>query len=237
MLVARTIGMYSRAPAAALATTSVRPTARRSGITMPPAPAACAVRVMAPRLCGSSNPSSTTNNCAAGATSSSCAYFWGAPTATTPWCAGVPAMRSSPARSSKRTDTDARRAKSMISCNRTLAAPLATRMRSSGRPAFKLSSTGLIPLRTAIKPLLLGLEIQPVVKPIGEVGQRCDQGHLDDLLVVEMLGQRVARFRAVTSACQLSGILDCGAFGGAEAAVLAALERAHFIFRDARLAA
>src|ERR1035438_5580121 len=51
----------------------VNPNARRSGMTTPPAPAACAVRTMAPRLCGSSTPSSTTNNCAEGATSSSSA--------------------------------------------------------------------------------------------------------------------------------------------------------------------
>jgi hypothetical protein len=66
MLVTRVTGRYSSAPAAALATTSVRPTARRSGMMMPPAPAACAVRTIAPRLCGSSTPSSTTINCGGG---------------------------------------------------------------------------------------------------------------------------------------------------------------------------
>ena len=46
-------------------------------------------------------------------------------------------------------DTDARRARSMISCRRGPPAPLAIRMRSSGRPALRLSSTGLMPLRMA----------------------------------------------------------------------------------------
>ena len=39
---------------------SVSPAARRSGITTAAAPAAWAVRMIAPRLCGSSMPSSTT---------------------------------------------------------------------------------------------------------------------------------------------------------------------------------
>src|ERR1019366_8940174 len=58
ILVTRTTGRCSSAPAAALATTSVMPAARRSGMMMAPAPAAWAVRMTAPRLGGSSTPSS-----------------------------------------------------------------------------------------------------------------------------------------------------------------------------------
>ena len=50
ILAARTIGTYSSAPAADLPTVSVSPTARRSGMITASAPAAFAVRMMAPRL-------------------------------------------------------------------------------------------------------------------------------------------------------------------------------------------
>ena len=54
IFVTLTQGMYSMAPADALATISVSPQALRFGITMPCAPAHSALRMMAPRLCGSS---------------------------------------------------------------------------------------------------------------------------------------------------------------------------------------
>src|ERR1039457_6844671 len=149
-LVTRATGRCSSAPAAALATTSVTPAARRSGTMMEPAPAACAVRIMAPRLCGSSTPSSTTTSSEEAAESRS-AYCLAAPSATTPWWAELPASRSSAARGSKRTCTEARRARSMISCSRGPPAPLATSNRSSGRPAFKASAIGWTPLRIGIR--------------------------------------------------------------------------------------
>ena len=54
MLATRTTGIYSTAPAEVLATVAVSPTPRRLGMMTPCAPAASAVRMMAPRLCGSS---------------------------------------------------------------------------------------------------------------------------------------------------------------------------------------
>src|ERR1700693_2322519 len=154
--------------------------------------------------------------------------------ATTPWCAGVPARRSSPARSSKRTETDARRARSMICCRRAPPAPLAIRMRSSGRPAFRLSSTGLIPLRMAIRGTWLRQQVEPVVKPVREISHRRDQGNLDDLFIVEMLVEGRACLGRIRRAGRFAGILNGCAFGPAEAAVLPALQGAHLIFRDAR---
>ncbi len=77
-LVTRATGQRSTAPADALATAGVTPTARSLGMTTPCAPRAWAERMMAPRLCGSSTPSSTTTSggrpvCAAAARSSSSA--------------------------------------------------------------------------------------------------------------------------------------------------------------------
>ena len=57
MFTTLTTGTYSRAPAAAFATVSVRPAARRSGMITPCTPAASAVLRMAPRFLGSSTPS------------------------------------------------------------------------------------------------------------------------------------------------------------------------------------
>ena len=56
----RATGRCATAPAEARAAASVSPAARRSGMTTPLAPAASAVRMIAPRFCGSSTPSSKT---------------------------------------------------------------------------------------------------------------------------------------------------------------------------------
>ena len=59
MFVTLAMGRCSLAPAEALVTVPVTLAARRSGMTTPFAPAASAVRRIAPRLCGSSTPSRT----------------------------------------------------------------------------------------------------------------------------------------------------------------------------------
>ena len=56
----RATGIYSSAPAEALPTTAVRPTLRRLGMMTPCAPAHSAVRMIAPRLCGSDSSSQMT---------------------------------------------------------------------------------------------------------------------------------------------------------------------------------
>ena len=55
-------GRYSAAPAAAFSAAGVRPAARWRRVTRPVAPADTALRMTAPRLCGSVTPSSTTRN-------------------------------------------------------------------------------------------------------------------------------------------------------------------------------
>src|ERR1035437_4126922 len=60
MFVTLATGRCSLAPAETFAPAPVTAADRRSGITTPSAPAASAVRRIAPRLCGSSTPSSTT---------------------------------------------------------------------------------------------------------------------------------------------------------------------------------
>ena len=84
MFTTRTTGKYASAPAAARPTVSVNPAARRSGITTAAAPAACAVRMIAPRLCGSSTPSKITCNPPDAAVSSIDEYFSAAPNPMTP---------------------------------------------------------------------------------------------------------------------------------------------------------
>src|SRR5262245_46234876 len=59
-LVTRATRTYSTAPAEVLATVSLRPAARCSGMKTPSTPAHSQVRRTAPRLCGSSTPSSST---------------------------------------------------------------------------------------------------------------------------------------------------------------------------------
>ena len=98
ILVTRATFMYSTAPAEALATEAVRPTLRRLGMMTPCAPAHSAVRMMAPRLCGSLISSHTTSrgasprSRAAERMSSTLAYSRTAARAMTPWCAFVALM-------------------------------------------------------------------------------------------------------------------------------------------------
>ncbi len=68
----RATGRCSTAPADALQTAGVTSAERRSGMTTPVAPAASAVRQIAPRFCGSVTSSSATSQ-ASGAASSSVA--------------------------------------------------------------------------------------------------------------------------------------------------------------------
>src|SRR6266446_5782535 len=88
MFVTFAMGRCSLAPADDFATVPVTPAARLSGITTPSAPEASAVRRIAPRLCGSSTPSSTMTSeyCPrfAAITSSKSAYCFDEVTATTP---------------------------------------------------------------------------------------------------------------------------------------------------------
>src|ERR1039458_7066704 len=233
MLVTRTTGRCSSAPAAALATTSVTPAARRSGMMMAPAPAACAVRMTAPRLCGSSTPSSTTS-ISLSATLSRSAYLRAAPRAITPWCAAVLANRSSDERGSNRTGTLPRRARSMISCKRGPPAPCAITMRSIGLPARKASAMGWMPLRRAIG-LGLGQNLQAVVEAIGEVRHGDGEGDFHDLFVGEMLEHLLARRRRVGGKRQFARIADGGAVGRVEGLVLPALDGAQFVFGESRL--
>ena len=62
MLETRDTGTCTRAPADARMAPGETDAARRSGIINPWPPAACNVRAMAPRLCGSTTPSNTANN-------------------------------------------------------------------------------------------------------------------------------------------------------------------------------
>ena len=80
------------APAEVFATVAVSPTARRFGMITPCAPARFAVRMIAPRLCGSSILSRIKMNggspfsSAFFKISSTSAYSYAAATAMTPWC-------------------------------------------------------------------------------------------------------------------------------------------------------
>src|ERR1019366_3722122 len=217
ILVTRTTGRCSSAPAAALATTSVMPAARRSGMMMAPAPAAWAVRMTAPRLCGSSTPSSTTS-ISLDATLSRSAYLRAAPRAITPWCAGELANRSSAERGSNPTGTPARLARSIISCKRGPPAPCAITMRSIGLPARKASAMGWMPLSRAIA-LGLGQNPEAVVEAIGEVRHSDHEGDFHYLFVGKMLEHLLARRLRVGGAGQFAGIADGGALGRAEALV------------------
>ena len=150
MFVTLAIGRCSLAPAEDLATIDVTPAARRSGMTTPSAPAASAVRRTAPRLCGSSTPSSTTiSECCprfASMTSSRSLYCFADVTATTPWCAPFPAMRSNSGRGRKRTAIPTLRHSSTTRCSRKSCRSLATPTHWNARPrAFKASATALMP--------------------------------------------------------------------------------------------
>src|ERR1035437_4799224 len=139
----------------------------------------------APRLCGSSTPSSTTSISLA-ATESRSVYLRAAPRAITPWCAGELANRSSDERGSKRSGTPARRARSMISCKRGPPAPCAITMRSIGLPARRASAMGCMPLSRAIA-LGPGQNLQTVIEAIGEVRHGDDEGDFHYLFVGEVL--------------------------------------------------
>src|ERR1700733_3074372 len=145
----RATGRCASAPADALSTVSLNPAARLSGITTPCAPAASEVRTIAPRLWGSSMPSSSTSRpwppLAASKSSSSTAGF-AAPSAATPWCSRVPVARSSCWRSSNRTGTPRDFARRTTCSTRSPCRPLAINMRSSGRPAERASSTAWNPV-------------------------------------------------------------------------------------------
>src|ERR1035441_4689755 len=235
ILVTRTTGRCSSAPAAALATTSVMPAARRSGMMMAPAPAAWAVRMTAPRLCGSSTPSSTTS-ISADATESSSAYWRGAPPrGTTPWWPELVATRSSAERGSKRTGTPARRARSTISCKRGPPAPWAMTMRSMGLAARKASATGWMPLSKGMA-LGLGQNFQSVVEAVGEVRHGDHEGDFHHLFVGKMLEHFLARRLRVGGAGQFARIANGGALARADALVPPVLERAQFVFGESRFA-
>ena len=139
MLVTLAMGMCSLAPAETLVTVPVTLADRRSGMTMPLAPAASAVRRIAPRLCGSSTPSRTTTSeysaRLAAITSSRSLYCLAEVTATTPWCATLPAMRSSSERSKKRTWRPRRRDSSIRRCRRMSWRSLAIPIHSNVAPA------------------------------------------------------------------------------------------------------
>src|ERR1017187_9940317 len=201
----------------------------------------------APRLCGSSTPSSTTSISLA-ATESRSVYLRAAPRAITPWCAEELANRSSdergskrtgtPARDergSKRTGTPARRARSMISCKRGPPAPWAITMRSMGLAARKASATGWMPLSNAIA-LGLRQNFQPVVEAVGEVRHGDHEGDFHHLLVGKMLEHFLARRLRVGGAGQFARIANGGALGRAEAFIPPVLERAQFVFGESRFA-
>src|ERR1035437_2850247 len=188
----------------------------------------------APRLCGSSTPSSTTSISLA-ATDSRSAYLRSAPRAITPWCAGELANRSSDERGSKRTGTPARRARSMISCKRGPPAPCAITMRSIGFAARKASATGWMPLSKAIA-LGLRQNFQPVVEAVGEVRHGDHQRDFHHLFVRKMLEHFLARRLRVGGAGQFARVADGGALGRVEAFVPPVLERAQLVFRDSRFA-
>src|ERR1019366_3114195 len=172
---------------------------------MPPAPAACAVRMMAPRLWGSSTPSSTTTSCEP-ATSSRSANFLLAPIATTPWWAAVPASRSSAGRGSNRTGTEARRGRLMV-C-RMWAPPAPGPARDSTeepRPPDVCRSESPSARLPGFRQYL-----QPVVEPVGEVREPDHQCDLDNLFIGEVRGQRGPRLRGVGRARQLARVVERG---------------------------
>src|ERR1017187_3881460 len=156
----------------------------------------------APRLCGSSTPSSTTSISLA-ATESRSVYLRAAPRAITPWCAGELANRSSDERGSKRTGTPAR---------------CAITMRSIGFAARKASATGWMPLSKAIA-LGLRQNFQPVVEAVGEVRHGDHQRDFHHLFVRKMLEHFLARRLRVGGAGQFARVADGGALGRVEAFV------------------
>src|SRR6516165_7788462 len=133
----------------------------------------------------------------------------------------------------------------MISCRRGPPAPLATRIRSSGRLPRSASTTGWIPLRMAIfnrsgmpagePALLLRQDPQAVIKPVGKVGHRGDQRDLHHLLVVEVMEQASASFVGGGVLRKLAGVSNGCPLALGKALVLAGLEGAHFVVCDARL--
>src|ERR1017187_2607684 len=188
----------------------------------------------APRLCGSSTPSSTTSISLA-ATESRSAYLRAAPRAITPWCADELAKRSRAARGSKRTGTPGRGARSTISCKRGPPAPWAMTMRSMGLAARKASATGWMPLSKAIA-LGLRQNFQPVVEAVGEVRHGDHEGDFHHLFVGKMLEHFLARRLRVGGAGQFARIANGGALGRVEAFVPPVLQRAQFVFGEPRLA-
>ena len=98
MLTTSAILTCATAPADAFAATPDRAADRRAWTTTPSTPAASAVRRIAPRLCGSSMPSSTTISGAARAPrtrSSTPCRLASSTSATTPWCTPPRACRAS----------------------------------------------------------------------------------------------------------------------------------------------
>src|SRR6266849_1171164 len=122
----------------------------------PCAPAAKAVRTMAPRFRGSSTPSSKTSRPGAPCAtrgfrrSSRLAAREAETKATTPWWSRVPAARSTCARSSKRTGTPFCRARRTSSSMRSPWRPRAISRESRGRAASSASWTAWIPVRRFI---------------------------------------------------------------------------------------
>ena len=128
----RTTGRYSTAPADALPTAAVSPTLRRFGITTPCAPAHSAVRMIAPRLCGSAISSQTIRNggsprlSASAKISSVSENACTAATAAMPWWFSPPHIASSFRASTSLTATPASFAMRRIACTEPVRSPRRT---------------------------------------------------------------------------------------------------------------
>ena len=208
-----------------------QPGRRRSGMTKAPAPAACAVRMIAPRLCGSSTPSSTTTILEAAAASRS-AYLRAAPSATTPWCAGVPASRSSDGArlEAHRHGGAARQVDDLLQArtagalrNQDPVQRVARAQRLGHRVNAAENGHGLSRYSS-------GITFRPLLKRLVKFAMAATSVISTICSVVEVLQQRGAGFVGVGVAGQFARVLDGGALGLGESVVLLGLQAPQFLF-------